>query len=170
MILLLQLMVLLVLIAVIAYMVVISYLVYRGCNYIPTPKADIDTALSVLKKGDTFIDLGFGNGEVLQAAAKRKAKRVIGYELDFVRFFKTKLRVQQDGYRRYTLKYADIWSADLSEADVVFTFFTVIHMNRLYEKAKREMKKGSWFISYVHPIPGVKPTRKVGSVQFFQIK
>ena len=170
MILLLQLVILLIVCAVIAYMVVISYLVYRGCNYIPTPKVDIDVALSMLKKGDTFIDLGFGNGEVMQAAAKRKAKRVIGYELDFVRYFKTKLKLRLDGFDKYTFKYADIWSADLSEADVVFTFFTVIHMQKLYEKAKREMKKGSWFISYVHPIPGVRPTRKVGSVQFFQIK
>ena len=169
MILLIQLIVLGILIAVIAYMVVISYLVYRGCNYIPTPRKDIDTALLVLQQGDTFIDLGFGNGEVMQEAARKGAKRVEGYELDFVRYLKTILRLRRDAFKGYSFHYADIWSADLSRADVVFTFFTVIHMKKLYSKAKKEMRKGTWFVSYVHEVPGIEPTKKVRNVRFFRI-
>lgn len=178
MVLLLQLILLCVVLATIAYMGVISYLVYRGSNYIPTPKKDIDVALSVLRPGDVFIDLGFGNGEVMQAAAYKKAKTVIGYELDFTRFIPTWWRLRRDGYHGYQFKYADIWSADLSSADVVFTFFTIVHMRKLYNKAKSEMStkggsasggKNKWFISYVHEVPGIKPTREVGDVKFFQM-
>lgn len=161
--------ILVVLLTVVAYMMVVTYLVYKGSNYLPTPKKEIETALQVLHKDDVFIDLGFGNGEVMQAAFKHGARTIIGYELDFTRFLRTWLRLRRDHFNGYHLQYADIWSANLSSADVVFTFFTIIHMKKLYAKAKREMKKGSWFISYVHEVPGQKPTRQVGKVRFFKM-
>jgi hypothetical protein len=169
MILLFQIVILCILLATITYMMTISYLVYRGCNYLPSPKKDIDAALSVLRSGDVFIDLGFGNGVVMQAAARKKARTVIGYELDFTRIIHTWWNLRRDKYPGYQFKYADIWSADLSPADVVFTYFTIRHMRKLYTKAKKEMKKGSWFISQVHEIPGIKPTKQIGNVRFYKM-
>lgn len=151
----------------VSYFLTILYLSQRGANYVKTPKKDIDVALQVLKKGDIFIDLGFGNGEVLEAAVAKGASLAIGYDLDFFRFLKTWWTVRENA--RIKLIYRDIWFADLSRADVVYTFFTDIHMARLYKKAQREMRKGSWFISFVHTVPDIKPTRQIGNVQFFKI-
>lgn len=152
---------------ILGYFLLILYMSQRGANYVRTPKKVVDTALSVLKPGDVFIDLGFGNGEVLEAAIQKGAAKAIGYELDFIRYIKTwwKLRHRQG----IQLIYADVWSADLSNADLVFTFFTDIHMQKLYKKAKREMNKGSWFVSYVHKVPDVTPTKKIEDVHYFQI-
>lgn len=157
----------LLLVAIIGYFLLILYMSQRGANYVRTPRKAIGYALSILKQGDIFVDLGFGNGEVLDAAIQKGATRVIGYELDYIRFltFWWKRR----GDKRYLLRYGDIWSADLSTADVVYTFFTDIHMKRLHKKAKREMKKGSWFVSYVHRVPNVTPTKQIGDVQYFQM-
>jgi len=51
----------------------------------------------------------------------------------------------------------------------VYTFFTSYHIAKLYEKAKREMKKGSWFVSYVHTVPNVRPTKTDGQMYFYKI-
>ncbi len=163
-----QLVMLLVLLGVIAYMVLISYMVYRGCNYIPTPQKDVKSALTVLKPGDIFIDLGFGYGEVLEAALHAGAGKVIGYELDPFRFLQVwwKLRPYS---AKVELHLTDIWTAKLDTADVVFTFFTILHTKRLYDKVKQEASKAKWFISYVHEVPGVKPTKVIGQVKFFEL-
>ncbi len=161
-----QLLLLLFLVFFSLYFAVIFYMVWRGANYIPTPKKDIQTALSVLHKGDEFIDLGFGRGEVLQAAYAKGANPVIGYELEFFRFVKTWWKFRGTPIQT---KFADIWTADVSTADEVFTFFTVLHTRKLYEKLRKEMKKGSWFVSYVHPVPGVRPTKKIGHMYFFKM-
>ena len=163
-----QLLLLLIVLSVTIYMLLISYMVYRGCNYIPTPKKEIDSALSVLKPGDIFIDLGFGYGEVLESALKQGASKVIGYELDPLRYLQVWWKLRSFG-RKVELHFADIWSADLSTADVIFTFFTVIHMKQLYDKVTKEGKKARWFVSYVHEIPGVKPAKQVGKLRFFQL-
>ena len=163
-----ELLILAIFTGIIVYMALISYMVYRGCNYIPTPPKDIRRALSVLRRGDVFVDLGFGYGEVLEAALKRGASRIIGYELDPFRFLISSWRLRRYG-KRVQLHFADIWSADLSRADVVFTFFTVAHMPKLYQKVHRELSKGSWFVSYVHEIAGVRPTKTKGKVRFFRM-
>lgn len=149
------------------YFLLVLYLAYRGSNYLPTPKSDIKIALSRLHQGDTFMDLGFGNGEVLDEALRKRAGTIIGYELDPVKFIRTWWRLRH--HHNVHLYYQDIWSASLVPADVVFTFFTVSHMKELYSKAKREMRKGSWFISYVHEIAGLKPTKTIGQVRFYKI-
>lgn len=168
MIILLQLLFLAIVLGVIAYMALISYMVYRGCNYIPTPKREIDIALSVLKPGDVFIDLGFGYGEVLEAALKSGAGKVIGYELDPFRYLHVWWNLRRYG-DKVELHLADIWSADVSRADVIFTFFTVIHMKKLSTKVTKEATNARWFVSYVHEIPGVKPTKQIGKVRFFTL-
>ncbi len=165
---LLQIIVLILVLFTLLYAALISYMVYRGCNYIPTPKREIDSALSVLQPGDVFIDLGFGYGEVLEAALKKGAAKVIGYELDPIRYLQVWWKLRTYG-KAVELHFADIWSADLSKATVVFTFFTVIHMRKLYTKAKKEAKNARWFVSYIHEIPGVTPTKSTKTMRFFKL-
>ena len=105
----------------------------------------------------------------MQAATSRDPLRVIGYELNPSRFFRTWWKLRKENYKGYTFFYKDFWFADLSKADVVFTFFIEHHMRKLHTKAKREMKPGSWFISYLHQVPDVKPTRIDGEMLFFKM-
>ncbi|PWU22647.1 hypothetical protein C5B42_05405 [Candidatus Cerribacteria bacterium 'Amazon FNV 2010 28 9'] len=152
------------------YLLVTVYLVFRGSNFIPTPQSVINEALLLLKPNQTFIDLGFGNGEVLETAVGKHVKQAIGYELDFLRFFYTYVRLFPYINRgTVQLNYTSIWNADLSKADIVYTFFTSYHIDELYQKAKHEMKKGSWFISYIHQVTLVKPTKQSGNLFFYRM-
>lgn len=168
MILVFQLLLLVVVLGAIAYMLLISYMVYRGCNYIPTPPKEIESALSVLKPGDVFVDLGFGYGEVLESALHKGAGKVIGYELDPFRYLQVWWKLRPYG-KKVELHLGDIWSAELSSVDVVFTFFTILHTKKLYTKVKSEAKRAKWFISYVHEVPGIKPTKEMGKMRFFKL-
>jgi tRNA A58 N-methylase Trm61 len=152
------------------YLALTIYLVFRGSNYVATPSKDIQTIMNVVKKGDIVIDLGFGDGRILEAAIQAGAGKAIGYELDFIRFIHTWIRLKVlKRYANISLRYGDIWAADVSKADVVITFFTIAHMNNLYAKMKKEMKKGTWFVSIVHEVSEVKPTKKLGSSYFYKL-
>lgn len=161
----------LVLIAVgLLYLLVTVYLAFFGSNYIKTPDKHIALALSVLKRGDTFIDLGFGNGEVLEAALNKGVKLAIGYDIDFLRYLYTVSKlwryIIRGSLRLYLLP---LWNADVSQADVVYTFFTSYHIDRLYTKLTKEMKPKSWFVSYVHAPQGIRPDRKDHRVYMYRI-
>lgn len=152
------------------YFLTIVYRVFFGSNYLPSPKEAIAHAMQKVKAGDTVIDLGFGNGEVLEAALLAKAGVVIGYELDLYRLIPVWIRSWQWKYHdRLQLRFSDIWLANLKHADVVYTFMAPGQMQRLYQKVKREMKPGTWFIAYKHPVPDVKPTKQKGELRFYRV-
>lgn len=151
------------------YFVIQSYLMKRGSNYLPTPRSEIKKILPYIHPGDTVIDLGSGYGEVMETMATRNPKEVIGVELDPIRYLLTRLRLNNGSFRGYKFRFQDFWYLDLSKADVVFTFFIERHMEKLFKKAKHEMKKGSWFISFRHRVPHVVPTKVVGEMLFFKL-
>lgn len=153
-----------------AYLLVTVYLVYRGSNYLRTPQTDIDKALASLHPGDFLIDLGFGNGYVLKTALQMGAGRVTGYEIDFVRYAYTFLSLLPWIIRgKCRLYYLPIWNAKVDQADIVYTFFTSYHLDELYAKLQREMKPGSIFVSYIHQVTGVKPTKQQGQLYFYKM-
>jgi len=151
------------------YLIIQSYLMKRGSNYLPTPALEIKKILPFIHSGDQVIDLGSGYGEVMEAMATRHPSGVTGVELDPIRYLLTRFRLRQGNFPSYTYLFKDFWYVDLSKADVVFTFFIPHHMAKLYAKAKHEMKKGSWFISFRHQVPHVIPTKTQGEMLFFKM-
>lgn len=164
-----QLLLFLCYILVTTYLIIQSYLMKRGSNYLPTPASEIKKILPYIHSGATVIDLGSGYGEVMEAMATRHPSRVLGVELDPIRYLLTRLRLRKGSFQHYSFLFKDFWYVDLSEADVVFTFFIEHHMEKLYAKATHEMKKGSWFISFRHQVPGVTPTLTKGEMLFFKM-
>lgn len=151
------------------YCLSIVYMVYFGANYVATPPAVIQEIMGVVKPGDTVVDLGFGRGEVLEAALTKRSRLVIGYELDVMRYLRVAIRLWPRYRGHVQLVYGDVRLAPLADADLVFTFFSPHHITGLYAKAKREMKQGSWFVSYMHPVIGVHPTKVRHSTYYYQM-
>jgi hypothetical protein len=99
-----------------------------------------------------FIDLGSGLGGVVRGIAGdgRKAE---GYETAPMAFLISAILSKLTGrgqiYRR------DIWSADITEADLVYVFLSPEPMPMVHDKARREMKPGSLLVSNSFAIPGL---------------
>lgn len=117
----------------------------------------IELAAGLMPDGTAFrcLDLGCGFGGVLSALAKlRPAGRYQGIEGAALPFAIAWIRGRLAGYR---VRWGSIWNADLGAYDVVYVYLSPACMERLWEKASREMRPGSLLISNSFGIPGVLP-------------
>ena len=135
------------------------YHLFLVVPFIPTPKKVGETmiAFSGLKNGETFYDLGAGDGRLL-IAAKRQLPRIraVGYEVVPTIWLFGKLRIwlskmKVEFYRRNYLK------ADLSDADCIFVYLMTDAMKVLQAKFDRELKPGTVVVSYAFKFPSREP-------------
>ncbi|MCW1908265.1 MAG: hypothetical protein KIH63_002895 [Candidatus Saccharibacteria bacterium] len=134
-----------------------AYAGISGAPWVPAFHRDLHKVLddTQLQPGQLCIELGSGDGRLLQAAAKRGA-HVIGYEINPLLFLICWLRLMP--YRKHSKIYLkSLWGADLSKADVVLTFLVPRTMPKLYKKAVKEMKPGALLVSYIFAVPDAKP-------------
>ncbi len=117
-------------------------------------------ALSELKAGEIFFDLGAGDGRTVIMAAKEFGARAVGVELreDLAKkalgsIYETSL---QD---RITIVNGDMFSVDLTSADVVFLYLTTSANEKIKPKLEVELKHGVRVVSHDYEIVGWKPVK-----------
>ncbi len=112
----------------------------------------------LLPKGENIrmADLGSGLGGTLwHVAQARPDARFDGYETAPLVYAISRLRLLVQPRGNLTLHFKSLWRADLSGVDMVYCFLSPVPMERLYDKAKTEMKPGSLFVSNSFEVPGV---------------
>lgn len=113
---------------------------FHGCVYKETDDNLASFALNKasLKKNDTLIDLGSGNGEVLLIANTMQA-RSIGYEISPIHYL---ISLGRCFCRKNTkIIFGDITKADLAHADVIFCYLMPKLLQKLAPKFKIELPK-----------------------------
>lgn len=109
-----------------------------------------------------FIDIGSGLGGVLTHLARvRPDGDYYGVESAPLPYLWSWLRIRFGRYRHCRVRWGDFWDYDLSGFDVVFAYLSPAPMERLWQKAKAEMKPGAVFISSTFSIPGQIPAQTV---------
>jgi SAM-dependent methyltransferase len=129
----------------------------RGAPWVPTSRQVIRTMLEMaeLRPGEVLYDLGCGDGRVLITAARDFRARAVGVEVDLSRYLWSVLAVILRGLgRRVKIMRGDLFSVDLSEADVVFTFLLQDTNDRLKEKLRRELRPGARIVSNIFTFSG----------------
>lgn len=110
----------------------------------------------------TFIDLGSGLGGVLtHLASVRPDGHYSGVESAPLPFLWSWLRVKLGGYRNCQLRWGSLWDCDLARYDVVFAYLSPVPMERLWHKARTEMRPGTVFISSTFSVPEQAPHEAV---------
>jgi hypothetical protein len=110
----------------------------------------------------TFIDLGSGLGGVLtHLASVRPDGHYSGVESAPLPFLWSWLRVKLGGYHNCELRWGSLWDCDLSGYDVVFAYLSPVPMERLWHKARAEMRPGTLFISSTFAVPEQAPHQVV---------
>lgn len=109
-----------------------------------------------VKKEDVVYDLGSGDGRILIAAAKAVGCKAVGYELDAELVAVSRRKAQAEGVAELvTVRQADIFTADLKDADVVALYLLPQQIEKLVPQLN-QMKPGSRVVSHQFEIPGVK--------------
>ena len=132
--------------------------VTQGALYVSTSKSRIAAFIEAvpMKSGQLLVDLGCGDGRVLRQTRKYYNVRAIGYEVNLLAYIKA--QVLAIGQRNVEIKRKNFWSADLTDADVVFCYLFPDVMQKLSLKLKADLKPGAVVVSCNFGLPGFKLT------------
>lgn len=128
--------------------------------YVPSPLPVIRRmlALAELKPGEVVFDLGAGDGRAVIMAAKDFGARGVGVELreDLVK--KALASIHDENLQsRVTIVNSNMFSVDLSSADVVFLYLTTSANEKVKPKLEVELKEGGRVVSHDYEIVGWDP-------------
>ena len=129
--------------------------------FVPTPHDIVERMLQEagVKKTDVVVDLGSGDGRYVIAAAKKFGCKAIGYEIDAGLVQQSRELVAKENLGTLaSIEHKDIFTLDLSGADVVTVFLYPRLMERLIPQLDK-LKPGSRILSHQFEMPGVTPDK-----------
>jgi SAM-dependent methyltransferase len=129
--------------------------------YVPTPQSVVDKMLEIaeVKPGDVVYDLGCGDGRIVVTAAKKYGVKGVGFDINPERIKQSLANVQSNRVEHLvTIKEADIFTLDLSEASVV-TLYLLPALNVRLMPQLEKLKPGSRIVSHDFDMKGAKPVQ-----------
>jgi SAM-dependent methyltransferase len=129
--------------------------------YVPTPQKVVDKMLEMaeVKKGDVVYDLGCGDGRFVVTAAKKYGVKAIGFDINPERVKESLENVRTNKVASLvTIKEADIFTLDLTEASVV-TLYLLPELNVRLMPQLEKLKPGSRIVSHDFDMRGAKPVQ-----------
>lgn len=112
--------------------------------------------LAKLTSSDVFFDLGCGDASILICAVRDYgAKRAIGFENDPTRNHRAKQRVRSEGLESDIAIEWDMYDADLSRADAIFSMLPE-HDEDYETFVQNGIRKGTRLIKHDLPLLGFK--------------
>jgi predicted RNA methylase len=127
-------------------------------GFVPTPMPVVEEMLRLanLADGQKLYDLGSGDGRILIGAAAEYGAQAVGYEIDLRLIGLSEQKARDAGVDTLVdVRATDLFSADLSDADVV-TLYLSPAMNKRLVGQLLTMRAGARIISNKYDIPGVK--------------
>jgi tRNA G37 N-methylase Trm5 len=130
--------------------------------FVPTPMPAVEKMLEMaeIKPGDVVYDLGCGDGRIVVTAAKKYGVKAIGFDIDPQRIRESLENVRTNGVQQLvTIREADIFTLDLSEATVI-TLYLLPELNMQLIPQLAKLKPGSRIVSYMFDMEGmIKPAQ-----------
>jgi tRNA A58 N-methylase Trm61 len=126
----------------------------------PVPVIQFMLKLAGLSAGEVLFDLGAGDGRTVVMAAKSFGARAVGVELREDLAKKALSTIHEGGLAdRVTIVNGDMFSVNLTSADVVFLYLTTSANEKIRPKLETELKKGVRIVSHDYEIVGWKPVK-----------
>jgi predicted RNA methylase len=130
--------------------------------FVPSPIPVIQRMLQLaeLKPGEVLFDLGAGDGRTVMMAAKTFSARAVGVELREDLAKKALSTIHDNGLAdRVTIVNGDMFSVNLTCADVIFLYLTTSANEKIRPKLETELKQGVRVVSHDYEIVGWKPVK-----------
>lgn len=131
--------------------------------FVSTPQDVVEKMLetAAVKKSNVIYDLGSGDGRIVIAAAKKHGCRAVGYEIDPELVKLSRENAVKAGVERLvTIEQTDVFTLDLSPADMIAVYLLPKQLEKLIPQLKK-LKPGSRIVSHQFQIPGVKPDKTI---------
>ncbi|MEW6157793.1 MAG: PQQ-binding-like beta-propeller repeat protein [Verrucomicrobiota bacterium] len=131
--------------------------------FVPTVQDVVEAMLSfaAVKASDRLLDLGSGDGRILITAVKKYQCKAIGYEIDPRQVQRSREAIRQSQLEHLArIEERDLFTADLSEADVVALYLPGPLLEKLLPQF-RQLKPGARIVSHEFVIPGIVPDRTI---------
>ncbi len=126
----------------------------------PTPVVRRMLVLAELQPGETLYDLGSGDGRAVIMAAKDFGAKSVGIELRDDLAKRALSSIQKLDLRdKPRIIQKDIFTVDLSSANVVFLYLTTSANEKIKPKLEAELKSGARVVSHDYEILGWKPSK-----------
>jgi len=130
--------------------------------FVPSPAPVIQFMLKLanLRAGEVLFDLGAGDGRTVVMAAKAFGARAVGVELREDLAKKALSTIYESGLSdRVTIVNGDLFSVNLTSADVVFLYLTTSANEKVRPKLENDLRKGVRVVSHDYEIVGWKPVK-----------
>lgn len=163
-------------IIIIGIVLLFGSVVFFGPPYVPTLAKQIDATFDLLamRKGQTLLELGSGDGRVLRAAAER-GLYAVGIELNPLLVIYSRLVTWR--YRKQVrIVWGSVWSVSWpAETDAIFTFMLQRQMHKLDEaiiswRQKVGKTQPMKLASFAFYIPDKRPHEKRDGVFLYEYK
>ncbi len=128
--------------------------------WVPTDKNRARKALKMakLQPGETFYDLGAGDGRILLLAAEEFGAKAVGVEASPLQYLFTAARCYFSGSRQnIRVRRENFYKADFSDADVLFAYMTPDHAIRFQDKFVTQLKPGARVVMIAFDFPHWMP-------------
>ncbi|MDD4901036.1 MAG: class I SAM-dependent methyltransferase [Patescibacteria group bacterium] len=154
-----------------ALLIIFSLLLLAGCfniiisvlsfaPWLPIRRRDLSRVfkLANLQPGETFYDLGCGDGRVIFYAGRYFRAQAVGLEISWALYLLCRLKKFFDHNPLVKFKLKNLFKENLAAADAVYFFGIPTTINKkLSAKLKRELRPGAKIISYSFKLDGWKP-------------
>jgi len=150
------------------FFVAFTFVIAFGAPFLPTLKVKVPTSLDLidLKKGQTLLELGSGDGRILKAAARR-GLYAVGYELNPFLVLYSKIYLWK--YRKQTkVIWANFWKKKWPKADGIFVFLLQPYMEKLDKKIIQEYKGNVKLVSFAFTIESRKPAKEKDGLYLYK--
>jgi LEA14-like dessication related protein/protein-L-isoaspartate O-methyltransferase len=134
--------------------------------FVPTPHDVVDKMLELaqVKKDDLVYDLGCGDGRIVVTAAKKYGCKAVGFDIDPRRVKESLENVKKNNVGHLvTIEQKDIFTLDLSDADVI-TMFLLPSLDVKLIPQLQKLKPGSRIVSHSFAMGEIKPDKVVTMV------
>ncbi|MFA6428789.1 MAG: hypothetical protein WCW02_04605 [Candidatus Buchananbacteria bacterium] len=108
--------------------------------------------LAKLKPGQVVYELGSGDARVTELLAQTGA-RVVAFEYSLLPYLVSRWKIKHRKLTGVELKYQNFFTADFSQADLIYCYLTPYAMKKLTSKFMAELKPGTKIISFQFPLP-----------------
>lgn len=145
-----------------------------GAPYVPTLKNKLPKAFTELYKmsdKDLLIDLGSGDGCILEEANRTGAK-CLGIEINPLLMMATSYKFRKN--KDIKIKCRNFYRFQFPvETTVIYAFAESLHIRSVYRKIQSEanrLNKTLYFISNAFDVPEVREMKKVDSFYLYKIE
>ena len=145
--------------------------IFLDLPYVGTNKGKIDTItkLAQIKKNETVLDLGSGDGRLLLVAAAKGAY-AIGYELNPFSVLISRLHAHLKGHAENAMVYRqNMWKADLKVADVIFVYSLKSKIQKFEDFIYKNAHPGTRIVVNTNPFPNKKPIKVENGIFLYKI-